>query len=128
MPLQTCMGAAMKCSFGLAPSSLVPTPKTVMTGNQVAANILDHVPMTNVPSFGMCTSIANPVVATATSAALGVLTPMPCVPATPAPWVAGASTVFLCNAPALDDISTLTCTWGGVISFVSAGQLTHSIP
>jgi hypothetical protein len=25
-------------------------------------------------------------------------------------------------------VSTLTCIWGGVISFVNAGQVTHSIP
>jgi hypothetical protein len=122
------MGAVMKCSFGLTPSSLVPTPKPVMTGNQVAANILDHIPITNIPSFGMCTSIANPAVSAATSAALGVLTPMPCVPATPAPWAVGAPNVLLCNAPALDNVSTLMCIWGGAITFVNAGQLTHNIP
>ena len=128
MPLQTCMGAAMKCSFGLAPSSLLPTPKPVMTSNKVAANILDHIPIMNIPSFGMCTSIANPAVASATTAAFGVLTPMPCVPVTPAPWVAGATNVLLCNAPALDNVSTLMCVWGGAIKFVDAGQMTHSIP
>ena len=31
MAMQTCMGAMMKCSFGAAPSTLVPTPKTVIT-------------------------------------------------------------------------------------------------
>ena len=128
MPLQTCMTAVMKCSFGLTPSSLVPTPKPVMTSNQVAANILDHIPNTNIPPFGMCTSPANPAVISATAAAMGVLTPMPCVPVTPAPWVAGAPNVFLCNAPALDNVSTLMCVWGGVIKFVDAGQMTHNIP
>jgi hypothetical protein len=128
MPLQTCMGAAMKCSFGLAPSSLVPTPKPVMTSNKVAANILDHIPITNIPTFGMCTSPANPAVIAATAAALGVPTPMACVPVTPAPWIVGAPNVLLCNAPALDNVSTLMCVWGGVIKFVDAGQMTHNIP
>ena len=128
MPNQTCMGGLLKCSFGMAPSSLMPTPKTVMTSNMVAANILDHVPMTNVMPFGMCQSPSNPTVAAATAAALGVLTPMPCLPATPAPWVPGAPTVMLCNAPALDDTSKLMCIWGGVIEFVQAGQATHQIP
>ena len=95
MPLQVCMGAMMQCSFGVAPSSLVVLPTNkVMTNMVPDANIMDHIPMTNIMPFGMCTSIANPTVAAATAAALGVLTPMPCIPATPAPWVAGAPTVL----------------------------------
>ena len=128
MAMQTCMGAAMKCSFGLAPSTLMPTPKTVLTSNMMAANIMDHIPIMNIPPFGMCQSPSNPMVAAATAAALGVLTPMPCVPATPAPWVPGAPTVLLCNAPALNNTSTLNCIWGGVITFVNPGQTTHLIP
>jgi hypothetical protein len=128
MPIQTCMGAMMKCSFGMAPSSLVPTPKTVITSNMVAANILDHIPIMNIPPFGMCQSPANPMVAAATAAAMGVLTPMPCIPATLAPWVVGAPTVLLCNAPALNNTSTLMCNWGGVITFANPGQNTHMIP
>jgi hypothetical protein len=128
MAKQTCMGAMMKCSFGVAPSSLVPTPKTVMTSYMVAANILDHIPIMNIPPFGMCQCPANPAVAAATAAALGVLTPMPCVPVTPAPWVPGAPTVLLCGAPALNDSSTLMCIWGGVISINMPGQMTHDIP
>ncbi|MFN9744680.1 MAG: DUF4280 domain-containing protein [Betaproteobacteria bacterium] len=128
MANQTCMGAMMQCSQGVAPSSLIPTPKTVMTSNMVAANILDHIPMVNIPPFGMCRSPANPMVAAATAAALGVLTPMPCIPATPAPWVPGAPTVLLCGAPALNDSSKLTCLWAGTISINFAGQVTHQIP
>jgi hypothetical protein len=128
MPQQTCMGAMMKCTFGVAPSSLVPTPKTVITSNMMAANIMDHVPMMNIPPFGMCQSPANPMVAAATAAAFGVLTPMPCIPNTPAPWLPGAPTVMLCNAPALNNTSQLMCIWGGVITFASPGQATHMIP
>jgi len=128
MPNQTCMGAMMTCTMGVAPSSLVPTPKTVMTSNMVAANILDHIPIVNIPPFGMCTSPANPTVAAATAAALGVLTPMPCIPNTPAPWVPGAPTVILTGAPALDNTCKLTCIWGGMIAFSTPGQFTHQIP
>lgn len=128
MPIQTCMGAMMKCSFGVAPSTLVPTPKTVITSQMIAANILDHIPIVNIPPFGMCQSPANPMVAIATAAAAGVLTPMPCIPATPAPWLPGAPTVLLCNAPALNNTSTLNCIWGGVITFTNPGQTTHIIP
>lgn len=129
MPLQVCMGAMMQCTFGLAPSSLVVLPTNkVMTNMVPDANIMDHIPMTNIMPFGMCTSPANPTVAAATTAALGVLTPMPCIPATPAPWMAGAPTVLLGNFPSLDNVSQLMCTWGGVITFVDAGEQTVEIP
>lgn len=128
MAMQVCMGAMMQCSQGVAPSTLVPTPKTVMTSNMVAANILDHIPIVNIPPFGMCRSPANPMVAAATAAAFGVLTPMPCIPATPAPWMPGAPTVLLCGAPALNDSSKLMCIWAGTISINMAGQVTHQIP
>jgi hypothetical protein len=123
------MGAMMQCSFGLAPSSLVVLPTNkVMTNMVPDANIMDHIPMTNIMPFGMCSSIANPTVAAATTAALGVLTPMPCIPATPAPWVTGAPTVLLGNFPSLDNVSQLMCTWAGVITFVDAGEVTVEIP
>jgi hypothetical protein len=129
MPLQVCMGAMMQCSFGVAPSSLVVLPTNrVLTNQMPDANIMDHIPMTNIMPFGMCMSIANPTVAAATAAALGVLTPMPCIPATPAPWVAGAPTVLLGNFPSLDNVSQLMCMWAGVITFVDAGEVTVDIP
>ena len=42
-----------------------------------------------------CNSPSNPMVAAATTAALGVLTPMPCIPMTIAPWMPGSSTVMM---------------------------------
>ena len=129
MPLQVCMGAHMMCSFGMAPSSLIVLPINRVNTNMVPdANIMDHVPITNIPPFGMCTTPTNPAVAAATAAALGVLTPMPCVPVTPAPWVAGAPNVMLGNQPTLDNISTLLCNWGGVIKFIDAGEVTVNVP
>ena len=129
MPLQVCMGAMMQCTFGMAPSSLVVLPTNrVMTNNVPDANIMDHIPMVNIMPFGMCSSPSNPTVAAATAAALGVLTPMPCIPATPAPWIAGAPTVLLGNFPSLDNVSQLMCIWGGVITFSDAGEETVEIP
>lgn len=128
MPQHVCTGAMMQCSFGVAPSSFVATPKMVMTSYMPAANIMDHVPMTNVMPFGMCTSIANPMVASATAAAMGVLTPMPCIPNTPAPWVPGVPTVLVANMPALDNTCKLMCLWAGVIQFTMPGQFTEMIP
>ena len=129
MPQQVCNGAQLKCSMGAAPSALVVLPlNRVMTSNQPAANIMDHKPMLNVLPFGVCMSLANPTVAAATSAALGVLTPMPCIPNTPAPWVPGAVTNMLGNQPSLDSTCTLMCTWAGVITVIAPGQFTHQIP
>ena len=120
-----CMGAAMQCSFGVAPSSLVVLPQNaVLAGGTPAATIMDNAPIVNIPPFGMCSSPSNPTVAAATAAALGVLTPMPCVPVTSAPWTPGVPTVMIGNMPALDDQSKLMCNWGGVIQINFAGQAT----
>jgi len=129
MAMQVCMGATMMCSFGVAPSSLVVLPINRTFTNEVPdANIMDHIPMVNIMPFGMCTTVSNPEVAAATAAALGVLTPMPCIPVTPAPWVPGAPTVLLGNEPTLDNSSKLMCTWGGVITFETPGEFTVEVP
>jgi hypothetical protein len=129
MAMHVCSGATLQCSFGVAPSILNVLPANqMMTSYMPAANIMDNKPMVNIMPFGMCSSLANPSVASATSAAMGVLTPMPCIPVTTAPWVAGAPTVMLGNMPALNNTSTLMCNWGGVISVVVPGQFTEQIP
>lgn len=123
MGLQVINGAVCTCSFGTAPSSLVVLPTNcVNASDQPAATINDNVAFTNVMPFTMCTSMSNPSVSSATSAAMGVLTPMPCSPVISAPWSAGVSTVTINNNSALDNASTLSCSYGGVISFTYAGQ------
>lgn len=129
MAMQVCMGASLQCSFGAAPGTLMVLPANrVLAGGPPAANIMDNKPMLNILPFGMCTSPSNPTVAAATAAALGVLTPMPCVPVTVAPWVPGAPTVLIGNMPALDNQCKLMCMWGGVIQVVSPGSTTVMIP
>lgn len=130
MPMQVCMGAQLMCSFGMAPSNLVVLPLNRTTTNMVPdANIMDHIPLVNILPFGECTTPSNPMVAAATAAALGVLTPVPCIPMTvAAPWAPGAETVLLGNFPSLDNISTLNCLWGGVITVVNPGEETVEIP
>ena len=129
MPMHVCSGATLMCTFGLAPGTLnvLPVNRT-LTSNMPAANIMDHVPMVNIMPFGMCTCPGNPTVAAATAAAMGVLTPMPCIPATPAPWIAGAPTVMLGNMPSLDNTHQLMCIWGGTITVAVPGQFTEMIP
>ena len=128
MPNNTCLTAQTQCTFGAAPSILVATPKPIMTSYLVAANIMDNKPIANVVPFGMCSCPGNPAVASATAAAMGVLTPMPCVPNIAAPWAPGSPTVMLANQPALNNTSKLACVWGGVISFVQPGETTHNVP
>jgi len=129
MPMQVTTGAQMMCSFGVAPSALnvLPTNR-MMSSSMPAATIMDHVPMLNIMPFGMCMSLANPEVASATAAALGVLTPMPCVPVTTAPWVPGAPTLLIAGMPALDNTSKCLCNWAGVIQILTPGQFTETIP
>ncbi|NEZ55300.1 DUF4280 domain-containing protein, partial [Adonisia turfae] len=100
----------------------------VMASGPLAATIMDYAPIVNIPPFGMCTSLANPTVASATAAALGVLTPMPCLPVIPAPWVPGSPTVNINNFPALNNSSKCMCTWGGVITIMNPGQFTVQVP
>lgn len=128
MAMQVCMGAMLQCSFGVAPSVLAVTPENMVMGMTPNATIMDNIPMKNIMPFGMCSSLSNPTVAAATTAALGVLTPMPCVPVTASPWVVGAPTCLIGGKPALNDTSTLMCAWGGVISVKSPGQTSVQIP
>ena len=121
MPPLVRLGAMMQCSFGAAPSTLVVIVPTVLGEGPPAANIMDHIPVANIPPFGMCKSIANPTVLAATIAAKGKLTPMPCVPVTPAPWVPGSPTVLIRKMPALSQTCKCMCTWAGVISIVNPG-------
>ena len=118
------MGAMLKCTFGVAPSSMVVTPANMVNGvNMPAANIMDNKPMMNIMPFGMCQSPTNPAVIAATAAALGVFTPAPCIPATTAPWVPGAAITKIKNLPAVNSTCTLMCTWLGVITVTNAGQV-----
>ena len=126
--MHVCMGAMLQCSFGAAPSSLVVLPVNKVAGMVPHANIMDNAPFVNILPFGMCSSMSNPAVASATAAALGVLTPMPCTPVTTAPWTVGAPTVLVANMPALNDSSTLMCSFGGVIKINSPGQAQVQVP
>jgi hypothetical protein len=128
--LQVCAGATLQCSFGAAPGVLnvLPANRTLV-GGVPAATLLDSIPVVNITQFAMCQSAANPAVIAATAAALGVFTPMPCVPVTPAPWIpGGAPTVLIGPAPALDAQGTLICAWGGVIKVAQPGQATTLVP
>lgn len=117
-------GAMMMCTFGMAPSSLVVLPvRTKMLSNVPRGNIMDFAPMVNIMPFGMCTTPSNPTVAAATAAAMGALTPMPCIPAVTTPWMPGNPMVLVQGQPALTRTCCNMCMWGGQITFTTDGQM-----
>jgi hypothetical protein len=121
-------GTLLQCSFGALPSALQILPiNRVMSGGQPAANIADMVPMLNILPFGMCISLANPTVAVATAAALGVLTPMPCIPVPAGPWVTVNQRENVGGLPTVDLSGTCTCAWGGLIRATVAAQFTVAV-
>ena len=127
---QVCSGATLQCSFGAAPAVLnvLPAHRT-MVGGVPVATLADSIPIVNIAPFGLCQSAANPAVIAATAAALGVFTPMPCVPGTTAPWIpGGAPTTLIGSIPALSAQCTLVCMWGGVIEVVQPGQMNTLVP
>jgi hypothetical protein len=122
MPKLVVNGALLKCSEGLAPSSLTVLPAIGSNADEKpTATVMDHVPMTNIAPFGMCKTQANPQVASATAAAQGVLTPMPCVPVLPAPWSPGSSIVTIDGKKALTSDSKCNCNWTGSIEITDPG-------
>lgn len=119
-----CTGATLQCSFGTTPATFA------ASGTQASATspcgIVTDVAAADVPPFGLCMSMANPQVASATSAAGGTLTPQPCQPVL-APWTPGSTRVTINEVAALDDSSQCNCTWGGVVTVTSAGQTSVTV-
>lgn len=129
MGFLVCNGATLQCSFGMAPSTLMVLPTDRVNATMPAATIMDNKPFVNILPFGMCTSMANPAVASATAAfPPGVLKPQPCTPVIAAPWAPGCPTVLIANKPALNNTSKLICSYGGVIQILNSGQTQTQVP
>ena len=123
MPDLVCTGATLQCSFGTTPATFAASGNQVSAGSP--AGVVTDVAAANVPPFGMCTSLSNPQVASATAAAQNVLTPQPCQPVL-SPWSPGSAQVTIGEVNALDDSSQCNCTWGGVVTVSDAGQASVS--
>ena len=122
-------GSLIKCHHGLTPSPLTVLPdRTVTAEGMLIGNITDMVSLVNIHSFGMCSTIANPEVKAATAAAEGVLTPVPCIPVIVDPWLTEAFDVIVQGSPALDESSTIMCTWRGSIHIEEPGNFTVMVP
>lgn len=122
--------AVLKCMFGMAPMPMMVLPiNRDLTFHMPAATIMDMIPFLNIMPFAMCMTPSNPMVAAATAAALGVLTPMPCIPIPVMPWMPPPAPPVLINGkPALSMKAKTMCAWGGVINQVFPGQVTTIIP
>jgi len=119
-----CDGGKIECTFGdggAKPIKVLPMNMASKSTSKPIANILDCIPIANIPPFGKCMSPMNPMVAAATAAALGVLQPMPCIPVT-TPWTGGASKTKLKFVPVVTENSSCMCVWGGQISVTDPGQ------
>ncbi len=125
MSLLVGQGANLMCSFGTAPAPIKVTSQTVVTaGNKTCATIQDCMPNSNVGPFGMCTTLTNPAVASATAAALGVLTPQPCMPVPAGTWIPTKPAVLIGGKPCLTQDCKMMCGYAGQISVTLPGQTT----
>ncbi len=115
--------AILRCPFGLMTSILnVVDPSRPSIGINKMATIQDRLPV-NIPPFGMCTSILNPAVQSATMLAMGTLTPAPC-PCVQAMmgWSLAPNNVVNTTSYFIDQTCTLLCSFGGNIMIVHSGQ------
>lgn len=118
-----CSGATMRCTMGTSQARLTILPtRTIFLTGKPQANISDHLSFVNLGAFGRCRSLGYPATASATAAAHGHLTPMPCAHNTPFPWMGGKNDYIIKGDPALLKSSTCQCMWGGTISLVTDGQ------
>jgi hypothetical protein len=122
MPKLVANGAKLKCSEGLATSTLSVLASGMDAGGAAAATVADRVPFLNIAPFGMCKTQANPQVAAATAAASGVLTPQPCLPVVLAPWTPGSPAITIADHAALTADSQCMCLWTGQISITDPGS------
>lgn len=113
-------GAKLACPFGSAPSSLQAASQTsCLICAKPAATVMD----TRLGPFGMCSSMANPQVAAATAAALGTLTPQPCLFAPAGVWRIGKPGLIAGGKAVLTSDATIICGMGmGTINITFPGQ------
>ena len=117
-------GTLLKCGFGNVPTPIMVLPDKKVNAMLPVAVKTDHIPFLNILPFGMCSNPANPMVAAATAAALGVLTPMPCIPCTAEDWTGSCSKVKVRGQEALNMDSKLSCLFGGSIQAAAPEQPT----
>jgi Domain of unknown function (DUF4280) len=119
MPDLVCTGAELRCSYGTASATFSASGARVSAG--AAAGVVSDTGTANVPPFGNCTSLLNPMVNSATQAA-GALTPQPCQPVLIGDWTSGSARAQIGQVAALTSDSQHSCSWGGIVTVTDAGQ------
>lgn len=112
MTVQVSTGAECLCVFGSIPA--VFSASSVDVSATTPAGVITDVTPANIATFGMCSSPLNP--------ATWIAGVAPCLPVLQ-PWTPGAARVTIDGVPALDDTSVCMCSWGGVVTVTSPGQL-----
>lgn len=122
MPQFLTASAMLECSMGAAPTPFAadPLPAAPKENGLTAATIVQIVPGKNITPFGLCRSMANPTVASATAAAQGALTPMPCTPTIVAPWAPPSACVKHMGVPLATAGSVCACAFGGMVKVSQA--------
>ncbi len=132
MAIETVSTAVCVCSMGDSNADFTVPGRSVLGESKPAAHIVDNILGVNftvtVGTFGKCKSLLFPDTAAATAANGGVLDPQDCIPALGAPWAPGAPSVLIVGIPALNNYSTLMCSYAGTISIVSPGEATYLVP
>lgn len=122
MGIPVVTGGKAMCSMGMGTFNLT-AMGNIMIENKPVLTTKDNIPFVNVAPMGvvMCQSLANPTVASATAAALGVLTPQPCTPQFPGPWVVGTTNCRVKGMGIVDNSCSLMCAYAGKISITFPG-------
>lgn len=115
-------GTLLKCSFGNAPVPIMVLPDKKVNSMLPVAVKSDHIPFLNILPFGMCSNPANPMVIAATAAAMGVLTPVPCIPCTVQDWTGACGKVKIKGKEVINMDSRLQCLYGGSIQAAASMQ------
>ncbi|MBQ9334262.1 MAG: DUF4280 domain-containing protein [Lachnospiraceae bacterium] len=117
-------GGTAMCTMGTAPAPVKVTSQAkVMAQGKPAATIADSQGGANIGPFGLCTSMANPAVAAATTAAMGVLTPQPCMPMPAGTWIPTKPKVIIGGKPCLTGDCKMMCAYAGSVSITFPGQV-----
>lgn len=115
-------GGTAMCPFGaMAGMISAGVQKKVLIEGKPVVTIADFNAQCITP-FGMCSSLGNPAVQAATTAALGVLTPQPCTLMPAGTWKPVKATVLVGGSPVLTNECQGQCMYGGCITINNPGQ------
>ena len=111
-------GSKIECTFGTVPAVLavLPGAQIVNAASTLAANVSAFAPTTNIPPFGQCKSLTNPLNASYTQTKVYAV----CLPAVTKPWTTGCIATKINGQYALNSGCKCACTWGGEISITAS--------